>query len=69
MTYNCKYNTYVYEIRNIENIQNILEILTVFWLSIRNMKRKMKWILIENIMGHKYIDGNRRKKYPNEKKT
>lgn len=33
------------------------------------MKRKMKWILIENIMGHKYIDGNRRKKYPNEKKT
>lgn len=25
------------------------------------MKRKMKWILIENIMGHKYIDGNRRK--------
>lgn len=26
------------------------------------MKRKMKWILIENIMGYKYIDGNRRKK-------
>lgn len=32
------------------------------------MKRKMKWILIENIMGYKYIDGNRRKKYLNEKK-
>lgn len=28
MTYNCKYNTYVYEILNIENIQNILEIFT-----------------------------------------
>lgn len=33
------------------------------------MKRKMKWILIENIMGHKYKDENRRKKYPNEKKN
>lgn len=32
------------------------------------MKRKMKWILIENIMGHKYKDENRRKKYPNEEK-
>lgn len=33
------------------------------------MKRKMKWILIENIMGHKYKDENRRKKNPNEKKN
>lgn len=32
------------------------------------MKRKMKWILIENIMGHKYIDGNRRKNTQMKKK-
>lgn len=34
------------------------------------MKRKMKWILIENIMGHKYTRWKQKKiKYPNEKKT
>lgn len=33
------------------------------------MKRKMKWILIENIMGHKYIDGNRRKENIQMKKN
>lgn len=33
------------------------------------MKRKMKWILIENIMGHKYTRWKQKKrKYPNEKK-
>lgn len=33
------------------------------------MKRKMKWILIENIMGYKYIRWKQKKrKYLNEKK-
>lgn len=33
------------------------------------MKRKMKWILIENIMGHKYTRWKQKKRNTQMKKT